>query len=92
MRIAPRASRRARLNRNHAEPELETRMIDLRSDTVTRPTEAMRAVMAAAPVGDMQYGDDPSLMHSKPALPDVLGKACFGWLPAPWPIRLRCAC
>ena len=36
-------------------------MIDLRSDTVTRPSDAMRAVMAAAPVGDMQYGDDPSL-------------------------------
>ena len=33
--------------------------IDLRSDTVTKPTEAMRAAMAAAPVGDDQYGEDP---------------------------------
>ena len=31
-------------------------LIDLRSDTVTRPSNAMRAVMANAPVGDMQYG------------------------------------
>jgi threonine aldolase len=32
--------------------------IDLRSDTVTRPTAAMRAAMAAAPVGDDQYRED----------------------------------
>lgn len=35
-------------------------MIDLRSDTVTRPTEAMRAAMAAADVGDDVYGEDPT--------------------------------
>jgi threonine aldolase len=35
--------------------------IDLRSDTVTQPDEAMRAVMAAAPVGDDVYGDDPTV-------------------------------
>ena len=33
--------------------------IDLRSDTVTQPTLAMRAAMAAAEVGDDVYGDDP---------------------------------
>ncbi len=37
------------------------RWIDLRSDTVTVPTEAMRAAMAAAPVGDDVYGDDPTV-------------------------------
>ena len=36
-------------------------MIDLRSDTVTRPTPAMRRAMADAPVGDDVYGDDPSI-------------------------------
>lgn len=36
-------------------------LIDLRSDTVTRPSAAMRAAMAAAPVGDDVYGDDPSV-------------------------------
>lgn len=35
--------------------------IDLRSDTVTRPTEAMRAAMAQAPVGDDVYGEDPTI-------------------------------
>ena len=35
--------------------------IDLRSDTVTMPTEKMRAAMAAAPVGDDVYGDDPTV-------------------------------
>ena len=36
-------------------------MIDFRSDTVTKPTAAMRAVMNDAPVGDDVYGDDPSV-------------------------------
>ena len=35
--------------------------IDFRSDTVTWPTEKMRAVMAAAPVGDDVYGEDPTV-------------------------------
>ena len=37
------------------------RQVDLRSDTVTRPTEAMRAAMMAAPVGDDAYGEDPTV-------------------------------
>jgi len=36
-------------------------MIDLRSDTVTRPTESMLTAMAAAPVGDDVYGEDPTV-------------------------------
>jgi len=36
-------------------------IVDLRSDTVTQPTEAMRAAMAAAPVGDDVYGEDPTV-------------------------------
>ncbi len=36
-------------------------MIDLRSDTVTQPTAGMRAAMAAAPVGDDVYGEDPTV-------------------------------
>ena len=35
--------------------------IDLRSDTVTQPSSEMRAAMAAAPVGDDVYGDDPTV-------------------------------
>ena len=36
-------------------------MIDLRSDTVTKPTPEMRAAMAAAEVGDDVYGEDPTV-------------------------------
>ena len=57
-------------------------MIDLRSDTVTRPTPAMRAVMARAPVGDMQYGDDPSLNALELRVAGMLGKEAALWLPS----------
>ncbi len=57
-------------------------MIDLRSDTVTRPTAAMRAAMMAAPVGDMQYGDDPSLNALEARVAELLGKEAAMWLPS----------
>jgi threonine aldolase len=41
----------------------ENGLIDLRSDTVTQPTPAMRAAMAAAEVGDDVFGDDPTVIH-----------------------------
>lgn len=50
-------------------------MIDLRSDTVTRPTEAMRTAMASAPVGDDVLGDDPSVARFEAALAERAGKA-----------------
>ena len=37
------------------------RVVDLRSDTVTKPSKAMREAMAAAKVGDDVYGDDPTV-------------------------------
>ena len=55
--------------------------IDLRSDTVTRPTEAMRAAMAAAPVGDDQYGEDPTTNRLQSRLAELLGKEAALWLP-----------
>ena len=57
-------------------------MIDLRSDTVTRPSAAMRVVMANAPVGDMQYGDDPSLNALEARVAEFLGKEASLWLPS----------
>lgn len=48
-------------------------IIDLRSDTVTRPTPAMRAAMAAAPLGDDVFGDDPSINALQSALAERLG-------------------
>ena len=55
--------------------------IDLRSDTVTRPTAAMRAAMAAAEVGDDQYGEDPSTNRLQARVADMLGKEAALWLP-----------
>lgn len=49
-------------------------MIDLRSDTVTRPSAAMRAAMAAAPVGDDQYGEDPAVNELQAEVAALLGK------------------
>jgi len=48
-------------------------MIDLRSDTVTRPTLAMRNAMAAAEVGDDVYGDDPTVNELEALAADMLG-------------------
>jgi threonine aldolase len=50
-----------------------TNMIDLRSDTVTRPTDAMRAAMMAAPLGDDVFGDDPTVNALQDKLADMLG-------------------
>ena len=47
--------------------------IDLRSDTVTRPTDAMRAAMAAAEVGDDVYGEDPTVNALQDRLAGDLG-------------------
>ena len=55
--------------------------IDLRSDTVTRPTDAMRAAMAAAAVGDDQYGEDPSTNRLQAYMAELLGKEAALWLP-----------
>jgi threonine aldolase len=49
-------------------------MVDLRSDTVTRPTPAMRAHMATAPVGDDVFGDDPSVNALQEKIAAMLGK------------------
>ena len=57
-------------------------MIDLRSDTVTRPTDGMRAAMAAAPVGDDQFGEDPSINELQSRVAALLGKEAALWLPS----------
>src|SRR5689334_8884730 len=49
-------------------------MIDLRSDTVTRPTPAMRQAMAEAPVGDDVYGEDPTINRLEQRAAEILGK------------------
>ena len=59
-----------------------TDAIDLRSDTVTRPTDAMRAAMAAAVVGDSQYGEDPTTNALQERCAELLGKEAALWLPS----------
>ena len=49
-------------------------MIDLRSDTVTRPTAAMRVAMASADVGDDVFGDDPTVNALQEKIAALLGK------------------
>jgi len=56
--------------------------IGLRSDTVTRPTPAMHAAMAAAPVGDDQYGEDPLTNELQARTAALLGKEQGLWLPS----------
>ena len=47
--------------------------IDLRSDTVTRPSDAMRRAMAEAAVGDDVYGEDPTVRELEESVPALLG-------------------
>ena len=56
--------------------------IDLRSDTVTRPTPAMRDAMARAEVGDDQYGEDPATNALQEQVATLLGKDAALWLPS----------
>jgi threonine aldolase len=48
--------------------------IDLRSDTVTKPSDGMRAAMAQAPVGDDVYGDDPTVNSLEERVAALFGK------------------
>ncbi|MFP5394060.1 MAG: low-specificity L-threonine aldolase [Gammaproteobacteria bacterium] len=52
---------------------MSERWIDLRSDTVSLPDEAMRAAMAAAPVGDDVYGDDPTVNRLQHTAAEMFG-------------------
>ena len=55
---------------------------DFRSDTVTRPTAAMRAAMAAAPVGDDVFGDDPSINALEAEAAEMLGFEASMYVPS----------
>jgi threonine aldolase len=56
-------------------------MIDLRSDTVTKPTDKMRAAMAAAEVGDDVFGDDPTVNRLQDRAAEVFEKEAALWVP-----------
>lgn len=58
------------------------RYIDLRSDTVTMPTEEMRKAMAEAPVGDDVYGDDPTINQLEALAAKMVGKEAAIFVPS----------
>jgi threonine aldolase len=71
------------------------RIIDLRSDTVTRPTPGMRQAIANAVVGDDVLGDDPSVIALQERVAQIMGKeaACFvptGTMANQTAIRAQC--
>ena len=57
-------------------------VIDLRSDTVTRPTEGMRRAMAEAPVGDDVFGEDPTINRLEEHVAALLGKEAAIYCPS----------
>ena len=59
-----------------------TSLIDLRSDTVTRPTQAMRTAMAAAEVGDDVFGEDPTINRLEVTAAERLGKEAAIFAPS----------
>jgi threonine aldolase len=59
----------------------ERRLIDLRSDTVTKPSEKMRAAMANAEVGDDVYGEDPTVNRLEQRAAEIFGKEAGLFVP-----------
>jgi threonine aldolase len=57
-------------------------LIDLRSDTVTRPTAAMRAAMMSAELGDDVFGEDPTVNRLEEKVAQVLGKEAALFVPS----------
>jgi threonine aldolase len=60
---------------------MENGMIDLRSDTVTHPTNAMREAMARATVGDDVYGEDPTVNRLEERAAELMGKEAAIFVP-----------
>ena len=58
------------------------KVVDLRSDTVTRPTPGMREAMARAEVGDDVFGDDPTVNRLQERIATMLGKEAALFLPS----------
>src|SRR5437899_6361089 len=56
--------------------------VDLRSDTVTRPTPEMRAAIAAAVVGDDVFGDDPTVQDLEAQVAELAGKEAALFVPS----------
>src|SRR2546430_1500652 len=77
---APHHSRRALFKRSVPGVSHDM-MIDLRSDTVTKPTPAMRRAMAEAEVGDDVYGEDPTVNRLEQRAAEIAGKEAALFVP-----------
>ncbi|XP_031354597.1 probable low-specificity L-threonine aldolase 2 [Photinus pyralis] len=66
---------------NHVSGE-GVRIVDIRTDTITKPTQAMRNVMAIAEVGDSVFGEDPTVDKLERRCADLLGKEDAVYLPS----------
>ena len=62
-------------------PESSNAVIDLRSDTLTRPTPEMRAAMAAAEVGDDVYGEDPTINRLEERAAEIFAREAAVFVP-----------
>ena len=72
---------------------MENNMIDLRSDTITKPTDEMRKAIASAEVGDDVFGDDPTVIALENKTAEILGKEAALFVPSGTmanQIALRC--
>ena len=63
------------------DPEAQRNAVDLRSDTLTKPTPEMRQAMAAAEVGDDVYGEDPTVNHLEKRAAEIFGKEAALFVP-----------
>jgi len=61
---------------------MSTRIVDLRSDTVTRPTPAMYVAMQSAPLGDDVLGDDPTVIELEAESARIMGKEAALFVPS----------
>src|SRR5512135_3225946 len=66
--------------RAESHPQLAT--VDLRSDTVTRPTPEMRRAMAEAEVGDDVYGEDPTINRLEQRAAEIFGREAAIFVPS----------
>ena len=57
-------------------------IIDLRSDTVTHPTDSMRKAMATAEVGDDVYGEDPTIIRLEEKAAELMGFQAAVYVPS----------
>src|SRR5256885_6337155 len=62
-------------------PQSDAPIVDLRSDTVTRPTPEMRRAMAEAEVGDDVYGEDPTVNRLEKRAAEIFGKEAALFVP-----------